>query len=307
MWARSRAAVSFFPFAFFFVSICLVVSAGGCRNCDLVEAELRSRESELREVHADLTRAEAQNEALMRELASLRHGTVAKVSPELASQTYALKQITLGRGTGGVDEDDCPGDEALQVVLEPRDVDGHTLKAPGSVHVEAQEITAEGLKMPLSSWDLAPDHVRHTWRNGFLSTGYFIVLPWKAWPSSDKLRVTVRFTLVDGRVFEADKDVLVRPTPVARRKIVPPPDPVEPAPSVDPIPVLPPPRTLQPESTSTSKAWWLPAPGSAVAAKPTNTNRVQPAAMWRPKPGPSLADSVELLRPTSLTRSPGDD
>jgi hypothetical protein len=303
MWARSRVAVSFFLFPF---CLCFF-SAQGCRNCDLVEAELRSRESELREVHADLSRAEAQNEALMRELASIRQGTAAKISPELASQTYTLKQISLGRGTGGVDEDDCPGDEALQVVVEPRDGDGHTIKAPGAVHVDALEITPEGLKTPLSSWDLTPDQVRHTWRNGFLSTGYFIVLPWKSWPASDKLRVIVRFALVDGRVFEADKDVMVRPTPVARRKTAPPPDPAEPGPTVVPIPVLPPPRTLQPQSSSNSKAWWLPPTGSAVTGRPPSTNAVQPAALWRPKPGPSLVDSVELLRPSPLRRQPGED
>jgi hypothetical protein len=242
----------------------------------------------------------------MRELATLRQETAAKITPELASQTYTLKQITLGRGTGGVDEDDCPGDEALQVVVEPRDGDGHTIKAPGSIHVEALEVTAEGLKMPLSSWELTPEQLRHTWRNGFLSTGYFIVLPWKTWPSSDKLRVIVRFTLVDGRAFEADKDVTIRPTPVARRKTAAPPDPAEPGPSVVPIPVLPPPRTFEPPSNSTSKAWWLPPAGSAIATRAAGTNSVQPAALWRPKPGPSLPDSVELLRPVPLTRQPGD-
>jgi hypothetical protein len=304
MWARSRFTVAFllFPFSF---SLALVA---GCRNCDLVEAELRTRDSELREMHADLARAEAQNEALVRELAAIRHGTAAKITPELASQTYTLKQITLGRGTGGMDEDDCPGDEALQVVVEPLDGDGHTIKAPGSVHVEALEITPEGLKVPLSSWELPPDQVRHTWRNGFLSTGYFIVLPWKTWPSSEKLRVIVRFTLVDGRVFEADKDVTIRPTPVARQKIAPPPSPpADGGPSVEPIPVLPPPRVLDPQSSSTSQAWWLTPPGSPIATTAARSNAVEPAAIWRPKPGPSLAESVELLRPTALTRQPGEE
>ena len=97
----------------------------------------------MRELRADLDRAQADNEALVRELTSIRHGSAAKITPELAAQTYTLKQITLGRGTGGVDEDACPGDEALEVVVEPRDADGHTIKAPGSVHVEALEISGK--------------------------------------------------------------------------------------------------------------------------------------------------------------------
>src|SRR5438445_7446396 len=140
MWARSRITFSFFLGPLFLG----LASLTGCRNCDLVEAELRSRENDLRELRTDLARAESHNEALVRELSSVRQGTAAKISPELASQTYTLKQITLGRGTGGLDEDDCPGDDALQVVLEPRDGDGHTIKAPGTAHIETWEISPQG-------------------------------------------------------------------------------------------------------------------------------------------------------------------
>lgn len=303
MWARSRSTFSFclFPLAF------ALLAAGGCRNCDLVEAELRSRENDMRELRADLARAEAHNEALMRELAALRQGTAAKVTPELASQTYTLKSITLGRGTGGVDEDNCPGDEALEVVIEPRDSDGHTIKAPGAVHVEALEISPEGLKVPLSSWDLTPEQVRHTWRSGLLSTGYVIVLPWKNWPSSDKLRIIVRFTLADGRAFEADKDITIRLTPESRRKTPPPPDPGDGTPLLEPMPVLPTLRKLESKTTATSKAWWLPPANPAGVAVPGNAPSVQPAAIWRPKQAPSIADSVQLLRPAHLKYQPGED
>jgi hypothetical protein len=298
MWARSRITFSFlFPVA---LGLCAVV---GCRNCDLVEAELRSRENDMRELRADLARAEAHSEALMRELSSLRQGTAVKVSPELASQTYTLKDITLGRGTGGIDEDGCPGDEGLEIVVEPRDGDGHTIKAPGSIHVDALEISPEGLKVPLSSWDLTPEQVRHSWRSGLLSTGYFIVLPWKNWPSSEELRVIVRFALADGRLFEADKDITIRLTPEARRK-TPPPDAGDGIPSLEPMPVLPPPRKLELKPTSTSRAWWLPPVDStATAALP---HPVQPAAVWRPKAAASLADSVQLFRPAPLKYQPGE-
>jgi hypothetical protein len=309
MWARSRITFSFcpFPFAFFLLPSSIFLLSAGCRNCDFVEAELRTRENAMRELRADLARAEADNEALVRELTSIRHGSDAKITPELAAQTYTLKQITLGRGTAGVDEDDCPGDEALQVVLEPRDADGHTIKAPGSVHVEALEINPEGLKIPLSSWDLAPDQVRHTWRSGLFSTGYFIVLPWRNWPASEKLRVIVRFTLVDGRIFEADKDISIRLTPSAHRKSIPLPDAADGAPSPDSIPELPPPRKVQPQPTSASKGWWLPPGDHAVSAEIGSPSAVQPAANWRPKPAPSLADSIQLLQPTPLQYQPGED
>jgi hypothetical protein len=149
--------------------------------------------------------------------------------------------------------------------------------------------------------------VRHTWRSGLLSSGYFIVLPWKNWPASEKLRLVVRFTLVDGRVFEADKDITIRLTPSAHRKTVPPPDPADGAPALDSIPVLPPPRKLAPEPGAGSRAWWLPSVDSTVTADIGNPSAVRPAANWRPKPAPSLADSIQLLQPTQLKYQPGED
>jgi hypothetical protein len=263
-------------------------AAVGCRNCDLLEAELRTRENELRELRAELARADAHNEGMLRELGAVRQSTSAKPSPELASQTYTLKQIVLGRQTGGYDDDGCPGDEALQVVLEPRDADGHAIKAPGALHVEVLEINPQGLKAPLSSWDLSPDQLRRAWRSGLLSTGYQIILPWKVWPSSDKLRVIVQFTLADGRLFEADKDITIRPTVAALRRSLPAAG-VDPTLSVVPGPEnpLPAPRKLLPGTP----------PGVAVPPSPPG---LEPASLWQPARTGTVADAVQLLRPTPL-------
>ena len=203
--------------------------ATGCRRADLVEAELRTRERELRETRSDLDRSELYNQALQSEMGDLRksgagHPSICArrgspdpaATPEFASQIYTLKEIVLGRLTGGYDEDKIPGDEALQVILEPRDLDGQAIKAPGHLTVTALQISQEGLKTHLSTWEISPDQLRRTWRNGLLSTGYYVVLPWKIWPTSSKLRVIAQFTLADGRAFEADKDVTIRLPPNLR-------------------------------------------------------------------------------------------
>jgi hypothetical protein len=268
------------------LSLGLLSAAAGCRNCELVEAELRTREIDLREVRAELARVEAHNEALVRELGALRHSAPAKMSPEQASQTYTLQQITLGRQTGGYDDDTCPGDEALQVVLEPRDPDGHTIKAPGALHVEALEVSPQGLKTALSGWDVSPDHLRRTWRSGLLGAGYYVILPWKAWPSTDKLRVVARFTLADGRLFEADKDVTLRLSTAAPRRAVPA------IPLPEPLPLAPPLERTLPMPRK------LPG-GPAPANEP-----VEPAGLWRPPRTGSLADAVELLPPAPLPPRP---
>lgn len=235
--------------------------AAGCRgHCDLVEAELRTRERELRELREELQRAEACHGALEREIQALRPATPCPVTPEFAAQAYAVKELALGRLTGGVAEHDCGGDDALQVVVEPRDPDGHNIKAPGRLAVEALEITPEGLKAPLCAWEVPPDQLRRSWKSGMMVTGYVLVLPWKAWPNQPRLRVVARLTLPDGRLFEADRDVTVRVTPPEKRKA-----PTAPAVEELPAPAL---------------------PADAVSFKR--------AAHW---PGPLLAGAVQVLPP----------
>src|SRR5262249_20843784 len=136
--------------------------------------------------------------------------SAAKITPELASQTYALKCIQLTRQTGGYDNDGVPGDEALQVVVEPCDPDGQAIKAPGTLDVQALEITPEGLTRLPPSWQFPPDQLRRPCATGSLHPAYFVVLPGKNWPTCARLRVVTQFPLPDGRVFEADKDVAVR-------------------------------------------------------------------------------------------------
>jgi len=248
----------------------LLLFAAGCRNCDLVEAELRTREREIRELAADMTRVEAENEALHRELRSVRQSS-APPTVEEASQTNTVRQIVLGRQTGSYDNDHSPGDEALMVVCEPRDADGHPLKVPGSLCVEAVEINPQGLKSLLSSWDVSPAELRRTWRSGLLSSGYHVVLPWKTWPTSERLRVTARLTLPDGRAFEADRDVRVRLGPVAPHKSTPVSEPV-----------LPKPRMHE--------------PGPELNRDELRRDGLERTALWN-GPRASLIDAVRLEKP----------
>jgi hypothetical protein len=196
---------------------CSLFLTAGCRNCDKVEAELRSKDRDLYSLRDELYRSEAFNEALRREVCALRGISTSQITPEAASQTFTITTVTLGRGTGGYNSNGGPGDDAVQVVLEPKDPDGHTIKAPGAVEVLAQEINREGLKTPLCSWTISPDQLRRAWRSGLLSTGYSLILPWKIWPRSEKVRVTAHFKLNDGRLFEADKDVTVKLAPQHKR------------------------------------------------------------------------------------------
>jgi len=259
--------------------LALVVAVGGCRSCDRVESELRARENDVRELRDEVDRCSIYNQTLQHELRSLRGELGLPPADGQPTAAYPVQTLVLGRQTGGRSNDSCPGDDALQIQVEPHDPEGQSIKAPGSLLVQAQEITKEGSKRPLSSWEVSPEQLRRSWRNGLLTTGYVVNLPWKVWPSTEKLRVSVVFQLPDGRVFEADKDVVIHPPQAGDHR--PPPAPVPDAPAgppLEPETPLPPPRPVEP-----------PPPSGAA-----------PAALWRTTPAPPLNEAVQILRPVPV-------
>lgn len=271
------------------LALCL---SSGCRSCDLVEAELRSRENESRELRSELFRSEAHAEALQREVCALRQGGAAGISPELANQTFTVKQIVFGRQTGGYDEDHCPGDEGLQVAVEPRDFDEHPIKAPGALQIQAAQITSSGVKLPLATWDVTPEQLRRTWKTGLLSSGYVVTLPWKKPPTSEKVRITARLTLTDGRVFEADKDVKVHLVPGAKDQ------PPVPGPPLEEInePVLTAPQVRRP-------ALWKPGAGIFElngAGAAVAQGQAQPVLSTSLRRSPGNSDAAQLARPVPI-------
>src|SRR5207247_6587159 len=111
-----------------------------------------------------------------------------------------VKDIALGRLTGGFQQNPkIRFDDAMQIILEPRDSDGHAIKVPGSVHVDLFEITPQGLKAPLSSWDITQRELRRMWDQPLIGgPGYRIVLPFNAIPTTAKRRRVRPFTTVGG-------------------------------------------------------------------------------------------------------------
>jgi hypothetical protein len=278
------------------------MSLAGCRNqCETVEMALRAREQDLRVLKEEVARLEADNHALSKELFVVRHqpgwpaaGPV--IAPEFAAQTYTLKRVTLGYGTGGYNDDKKPGDEALQVVIEPRDMADDIIKAPGSAQITALEVSPEGIKAPLSSWNIPAEQLRKHWKQGLLSNGYVLVLPWQQPPKTKQVRVVVRFQLSDGRMFEADRDVSVNPGLI----LLPGPN----TPSVNPglimVPAPKTPNVIEPVWPDQPEALPLPQqfkPGGIFVPPPGAAPNGPPAGVWQP---PSLNGAVELLRPVSL-------
>lgn len=278
----------------------------GCRSNhnELLEMALRSREQDMLMLREELAHLEYQNTALQREMGALRRQGPLAVPPELAAQIFPMKRIALGRTTGGLDNDNQYGDEALQVVIEPRDLSDHIIKAPGAAQILALEISPEGLKAPISTWQIPPEQMRLSWKQGMFTTGYVLILPWQQMPRMEQVRVVVRFELSDGRLFEADRDIRVRINPVVFR----PAPPVKAgAPVVPPDQVLPTPPKLRLPPEQAPPPEKMPAPEQAPPPEqvpPAQSPPIelygpslQPAGHWY---APGLEGAVKLHRPIPL-------
>jgi len=246
---------------FIFCSLLLLCTfIAGCKSPNhKLESELRNRDNDIDYLKNELYRSKTYNKAMEMEL----HATRGEVPPgtpyDPLNKVYPLKNITLGRQTGGVDLDGQTGEEALQVIIEPKDAESHVVKVPGNVLIQVIEISTEGLKTPLSTWQISNDELSKSWRNGLLTTGYALTMQWKLWPNSDKLRVIVHFKLDDGRLFEAEKDFTLKLPPAYLRK----------APSVET-------QTIPPTSTMI-----IPMPGLSPSA-PLTSNVPLPSPMKEP-------------------------
>ena len=291
-------------FLVFFLLAC--TSALGCRNNnELLENELRVRDNKYREALEEQRAAELRLEALQREVVALRQGN-APVTPEVAAQTFGLKRITLSRSTGGYDNDGLPGDEQLQVVIEPRDTDDHVIKSPGCLFITAIEISPQGLKTPLCTWEIGDVELRRSWKQGLLSTGYTLNLPWKRLPTTESMRIIVQLKTPDGRMFEADKDIKVRLVAgaIQQRQDVP-----FPPPQLNNSPFPPPPHLIPPSPLPPGA---MPAPEvpilqpTSVSSRTVRSSPIPDAApssqlQWTAAP---LTGAARLGRPEPMKSTP---
>lgn len=237
--------------------LALVCALPGCltanRNQELLESELRAKDRQIEELRGEVAMKDADVRALEVDLTRLERERCAKAAGGSSQGSYAIKEVTLGRLTGGTrKEPTATADDVLQVLVEPRDFDNQAVKAAGSIHVAVFEVQDNGLKTPLSTWDLTPREVRKLWDTPvFGGPAYRLELPWKSQPTTEKLRVVVRFTSVDGQMFEADKDIMIRLPEGRRRPSMPWPGPDGagisadcPSPTVETLPH--PPKPIRP-------------------------------------------------------------
>jgi hypothetical protein len=243
-------------FAAFGVLTFLLAGCKSNKQYEGIEAELRTRNRELSETQRELERSRAINRAYEQSRGPIPGG--AEPAPHFPTQACSIREIAIGRGTGGVDDDAIPGDEYLMVVIVPTDEDKSPIKVPARASIAAWEFGPDGIKRRIGVWELSPEQLRSTWKQGLLATGYFVPLQWQTCPTVSRVRVAARLTTLDGRMYEADRDISVKPQMPAIQSLPPAPAGREPLmPGVPPAGVpsvlppgyeeLPPPMGVEPK------------------------------------------------------------
>ena len=215
------------------LALLLLPSCKPNQRYDLLEAELRTTNRELAEARAALEHARAVNRAYNPPglvVANTHLPAADGGSPGgVPAAGIQVTDITLARGTGAADDG-----TGFVVNVVPRDADGSAVKVPATLKVAAWQVSPQGLKTPIGTWELPPDKLRRAWTAGLLTTGYSATLPWQTTPGTGRVRVAVRLTTADGRAFEADREFTVTPTDAT--PFVPSTAAVNPVPAVGPLP-----------------------------------------------------------------------
>jgi hypothetical protein len=276
------------------LGLALATGVLGCRSMrkDVVESELSAREKDVRTLQSELDRSEKLNFDLVRELQALRGQPGPLGIIERPTPPYPVQSIRLGGLTSGRHNVALAGDDGLEVLIEVRDREDQALKAPGEALIDALEISPEGIKNPLAQWRVSVADLRGKWVQGLFNTGYRLELafPKGCLPRQENLRVIVRFTLLDGRTFEAEKDIRVRVVPEAQRHLWTPPmstPPLHPVPSTTEPPAMPPPMPpVLPTPKEEPKPTPTPTPElpPPTPGKPDEAGPVLPVRLHKPQP-----------------------
>lgn len=112
--------------------------------------------------------------------------------------------------TTGIDLDQHPGDDALRLLIEPRNALGQFIPQAGEVSVVLLDPAKTGDAARVARWDLDKQRVGEGLLEARPDRGIKLELPWpeKA-PDNGKLKLFVRYTGATGETIETSSDVFV--------------------------------------------------------------------------------------------------
>lgn len=112
--------------------------------------------------------------------------------------------------TGGSDQDGSPGDEALSVLIEPRNAADAFVPQAGAVSVVVLDPAKTGESARVARWDFDLAATQQKVQSASATPGIRLEMPWPAGPpQSNKLQLYVRYETADGRKLQADREIFV--------------------------------------------------------------------------------------------------
>jgi len=125
----------------------------------------------------------------------------------------SVAHITINPSlTGGYGRGGRTGDGGLLMVVEPRDLMGKVLAAPGDISVVLLDPAESGAAARIGRWDFTAAQTADL-VNGDPDPGIYLALPWPAGrPRRDQLKLFVRYVTRDGRKLQVERPISIAAT-----------------------------------------------------------------------------------------------
>ncbi len=135
-----------------------------------------------------------------------------RLSPERPVDLFAAVRLEIAGITGGADYDDRPGDDGINVHLDPRDADGDIVKEPGRIRVQLLDPSASPTPTLLGTCVLdTPEELGQAWHAWLGMNHYTLKCPFAegvALPTNRKVVVHAEFvSYLTGVTLSAVKEV----------------------------------------------------------------------------------------------------
>jgi hypothetical protein len=137
-----------------------------------------------------------------------------------SSEASGSVRMELNRNlTGSYDQDEqCPGDEGLMVVIHLWGPGDQPLQPAGTMHLEVRDLEAE--RPPVAVWDLDRVALATKYRRTLFGPGIYLRLPWpNGPPSGEHLKLYVTYRPLDGEILRAERPLLVQQPAVHGRRL----------------------------------------------------------------------------------------
>jgi hypothetical protein len=184
-------------------SLFLLTACLGCENLQQENVRLRA-ELDLAEERIDeLTRTIEQQTARL-DAQTEQIQTLQQLGPKRMEKLFTVQSLEIGRHSGGIDTDGKPGHDAIVVFLKPKDADGTTLKAAGSVKIHLFDLAAPEGQREVAAWSFDVDEARRHYASGIMADHYSFELPLKTRPAHAEMTLRAEFTdYLTGKVVDA--------------------------------------------------------------------------------------------------------